>query len=78
VPDVTYTLETITLTNCNILFKTIRLIKKKPGDRILARLKAISGLYSAAIHNNLSAKDLPIKTLQALNLTTTNTTHYLI
>ena len=62
-PDAIYTLETMILTNYNVLFKIIRLRIKELGNRILARLKATSGLYSAAMYNDLPTKDLLIETL---------------
>jgi hypothetical protein len=45
VGDTTYTLETMTLTNRNVFFKTICLTLKVLGNRILARLKAADALY---------------------------------
>ena len=43
--DATYTLETMTLTNRKVFFKTIRSRLKEPDNRILARLKAAAALY---------------------------------
>jgi len=51
---------------------------KKPGNGILARLKDVSALYSAAMYNDLPVKDLPIETVRASNPATTNTAHCLI
>jgi len=36
---------------------------KKLGNGILARLKDVSALYSAAMYNDLPTKDLPIETV---------------
>jgi NAD-dependent histone deacetylase SIR2 len=60
VPDATYTLETMTLTNRKVLFEIIRSRVKEPGNGILARLKAASALYRAAMYNDLPV-DLPIE-----------------
>lgn len=78
VPDATYTWETMTLANRNVLFQTIRSRIKEPGNGILARLKAASGLYSAAMHNGLPTMDLNIETVRASNPATTNTAHCLV
>ena len=62
VPDATYTLETMTLTNRKVFFETICSTLKVPENRILARLKAAEALYWEVMHNNLPASDLPIET----------------
>jgi NAD+-dependent protein deacetylase SIR2 len=60
VPDATYTLETMTLTNRKLFFKTISTLKVTDNG-ILERLKAADALYWAVMHNNLPASDLPIE-----------------
>jgi hypothetical protein len=62
VPDATYTLETMTLTNRKVFFETICSTLKVPGNGILARLNAAEALYWGVMHNNLPASDLPIET----------------
>jgi NAD+-dependent protein deacetylase SIR2 len=60
VPDATYTLETMTLSNRKLFFKTISTLKVADNG-ILERLKAADALYWAVMHNNLPASDLPIE-----------------
>jgi hypothetical protein len=62
VPDATYTLEMMTLTNRKVFFETICSTLKVPSNGILARLKAVDALYWAVMYNNLPTSDLPIKT----------------
>jgi hypothetical protein len=61
VPNATYRLEALTLSNRKVFFKTIRLRLKEPENGILARLKAASALYWAVIYNGLPIGDLPIE-----------------
>jgi len=61
VPDITYTLETMTLTNRKVFFERIRSRLKGTENRIVARLKAADALYWAMMYNNLPASDLPIE-----------------
>jgi NAD-dependent SIR2 family protein deacetylase len=61
VPNATYRLEALTLSNRKVFFETIRSRLKEPENGILARLKAASALYWAVIHNGLPIEDLPIE-----------------
>ena len=61
VPNATYRLEALTLSNRKVFFETIRSRLKEPENGILARLKAASALYWAVIHNGLPIGDLPIE-----------------
>jgi hypothetical protein len=54
-------LETMTLTNRKVLFEIIRSRIKEPDNKILARLKAVSALYQAVMHDDLPIGDLSIE-----------------
>lgn len=62
VSDATYTLKTITVTNCKVFFEIICSTLKALSNTILARLKAVDALYQALIHNNLPVSNLLIET----------------
>jgi hypothetical protein len=61
VPNATYMLEALTLSNREVFFETIRSRLKEPENGILARLKAASALYLAVIHSGLPIGELPIE-----------------
>ncbi|TVY18846.1 NAD-dependent protein deacetylase [Lachnellula arida] len=61
VPNTTYRLETLTMSNRKLLFEGIRSRLEDPGNGIMARLKAADSLYWALMHNGLPTRDLPIE-----------------
>ena len=61
VPNATYRLEALTLSNRKVFFETIRSRLKEPENGILARLKAASALYQAVMHDDLPTGDLSIE-----------------
>ena len=63
ISDATYTLETMTLTNREMFFKTIHSKIEEPGNGIRERLKAAETLYWMVMLNNLPVTDLPIESV---------------
>lgn len=61
VPNATYRLETLTMSNRKALFKGIRSRLEESDNGIVARLKAADALYWTLMHDNLPTRDLPIE-----------------